>query len=182
MQFSEADSARLEAALIRLGQVGSESEIRQVLADVAAPIVAAISALAPVDEGLLRRSVRTRFVKRPSRGVYTQVISVDAMRRAFAETRSGGVASRVSAGGTGQSRVKVYYASFVEYGHKIGSRKSGIENVYWHNEYGRKLIAHRIDHRMGSVPEKPFLRPAFDARESAAIETIEQKMLALIPW
>ena len=170
MKFPEADAARIEAALSRIAEVAGEEVLREVLEAAAAPVFSEIRSRAPRGKTeLLSRSIRSRFRKSPRKGLFAQTIAVDAMRREVASTRRRrGVPSD-------RGRYEVYYAGFVEYGHRIASgdeRRLG----------GRMEKTTSTAGPGGMVPENPFLRPAYDAREGEAMAIIEQKLMSLITW
>lgn len=89
-------------------------------------------ARAPVRTGTLRKNIKVRAATRLKRGnIGVQVLA-----------------------GKGDYLGDVFYASFIEFGHRRGKRKGG------------KVT--RLEDKREEVPPKPFMRPAFDAAKHRA--------------
>lgn len=154
---------------------------RKALREGAKVIQAAAQAKAPVDTGLTRSAIKVRAAKRQKRGRF-------------------GVAVQV---GEGDYRGETFYASFLEYGHKMGKRSQGLgarsrresrklrSEARANKAIGKKgtLFRERQERYWASegrrralkeggerkqVPPRPFMRPAFDeSKEQAARKVIE---------
>ena len=85
----------------------------------------------PVDTGALRKSLKLRAGKKRKRGVVAIVVQT----------------------GAGFFQGETYYGGFVQFGHRIGSRKLGD---------ARKM-----------VPANPFLTRAYDAKKDQALRLTE---------
>ena len=161
-----------EALAAQLGQLGkrvSGQVVRQALTAAAKPIQAAARAAAPVDTGLLARSMAVKG-KQIRPGLTAMVVTTTCTRKAYARAHGSLAHSRKGAA-VGSGRYAVFYASFVEYGHRIGKHTAG------------KVGSGRIKPRKGAatggsvdVPAEPFMRPAFDANEAAAITIISDEL------
>lgn len=84
---------------------------------------------------------------------------------------------------------RYWYANFVEYGHRIGSRwGSGVERAY----YSERVLTKRgywqtkkkvqvVNDSRGHVPAKPFMRPAWDNNKEQALEAVRAYLAERIP-
>jgi HK97 gp10 family phage protein len=138
-------------------------------------MLAAAQQQAPVDTGLLKRGLKVQ--PRANRGGVAMLVSATVSRKAAMAARFG---RRLASGG--QSAYELFYASFVELGHKRGSRKLrsvtkarvNITARRGRTRYAatRVKIVETIDNR-GPVPARPFMRPAFEATRENAVAAIE---------
>ena len=65
-----------------------------------------------------------------------------------------------------QSELDAYYGVWVEYGHWYVPKRPK----------NKSKKEHRAAHRNKFIPEHPFLRPAFEAKKSAAISAMREKL------
>ena len=78
-----------------------------------------------------------------------------------------------------KSNKDAYYWKFVEFGHRIGTRKSG----YLAKEHGRSQLERfrgAGGESRGFVPARPFLRPAFEATKQRASLAIRDRLAELL--
>ena len=128
---------------------------------------------APVVTGRLKRAIYTKYIRElsdPWKATY------------YVGVRKGKRYVRLNA----KRDMDAYYAKFVEYGHftrragskfaKIGYRKSNVGQV------NNELLASEV--QTGAVrwvPAQPFMRPAWDAKQDAALEALKSYMQKRIP-
>jgi HK97 gp10 family phage protein len=124
--------AKLERKLKALDAKVSKKIVTKALRAGAKIILTAAKAAAPKQSGTLKKSLKVRAGKR-KKGTVRFVVQT----------------------ATGDFKGETYYAAFLEYGHKAGSRK--LEN--------RKVI-----------PAKPYLGPAFDSKKEEAAKAIADSM------
>jgi len=120
----------LQRKLAALGRTGANKVLRKALRAGAKVIRTEAQANAPVLTGDLRANIRVRAMKRRKQGVGVRVVV-----------------------GDGWYQGDQFYGAFLEFGHRVGSRRLGDARA--------------------TVEPKPFMRPAFDQKKDAAISEIE---------
>lgn len=122
------------------------------LAQAAKPILAAARARAPVDTGRERRAIYSKRSK---------------LSRPELERRIIGVAYRKKILGRFP-----FYWKFVEFGHRVGNRKTGYlqKNGRGSGHTGTVSV----------VPARPFMRPAFELHKGEALEILTRELAAEI--
>ncbi len=125
--------------------------LQAALAAGARPIVAEAKALAPVDTGTLRRAIYS--FRNSDSTPENQIRSIGV--------RSG---RRYQAKGKRKNQ-DAYYWKWVEFGHRIGTRKTGYLKKT-NRPQGKGGTS------SGMVPARPFLRPAFESEKNQALDSI----------
>jgi hypothetical protein len=139
-----------------------------------APMLAAMRANIHDRTGTLASGLRIRTKVDGMR--FTCLVQSSVQRQAFFAKRQSSSYAKWAAGDT--SGYDVYYGPWVESGHLIGKRPKGGLSLHTvgYTPAGKAIRRYNNDEvadNRGSVPEHPFVRPAYDRNEAQAIETIE---------
>lgn len=118
--------------------------IRSALKAAGAPILQEALALVAVRSGRLKKSLKLRN-KSAGKGRYAVLISATAAARA--------------------GRDEVHYQGFVEYGHRVARKATGLFRDIGRGEPTSEQINPR-----------PYLRPAFDRNEERAVEVLSREL------
>lgn len=142
----------VETALAALGEVARtvrNKVLRKAVNAASRLVLDAARALVPKDTGMLRKSLGVRIQTYRGSG---KVVAVIGPRTGYTRTRSGtqqtALGRKIKETGRNPSK----YAHLVEYGHALVR--------------GGKVA--------GSVPAKPFLRPAFETNKGQLAETMSR--------
>ena len=142
------DSSGLELAFDSLSKAVRGRIARDALRAGSVPVVAAIRAAAPQKTGLLASGFRASMPRQDRPERIAMLIRSVTTRARFASAHP---RKTVAAGGA-SDRYRVYYGTFVEFGHKA----SGIAGE--------------------DVPAHPFVRPSVDSTSQEALDIIEDKI------
>lgn len=174
------DFAGFDEALRAIGQLagpGLNAVIVRALDTGAKRIVAAAKAKCPVRTGALRESIRTQEPKIFVDAIATRVLAGSQVVKGAGP---GGRSAIVGANHLGDP----YYAHMVEYGHKVGIRKSRkskprksgkLNQKNWESWLSAKPPV-PVAALEKEVPAQPFMRPAFEEQKEAVVAHIEQKV------
>ena len=170
--------AEFEKKLRALPGKVARKVVRQALREGAKIIQAEAKARVPVDSGKLKKSIKVRAAKSRKKGTAAVVVQT----------------------GQGDFKGETFYGAFLEYGHKLGARRSSATtkdlrkqaadlrqyrkttgDKRW--ESTEKSLRDRAkrsyaDDQSGrtDVPPRPYMRPAFDSKKEAAERTIAAKL------
>lgn len=146
-----------------LGKAGSRKVVRDGLRRAIGPMLAAAKSAAPVATGLLRGSIKAKAFRQEGGKFAVGVQTFTTRRIAFKKRFGLKLSGKPSAG-----KYIVFYARFLEFGFRRGSRRG--ERMRQLQSAVRGVA--RADKRE-QVPAihggKGFLRPAWDARENLMI-------------
>jgi HK97 gp10 family phage protein len=149
MEVKVTGLKELRDALVRKIPLEMQGKVLQkAMGPAARLIVNAARVRAPVDTGRMRKAIYAARDKRNSKPTFeARVVTV---RRGKKKDDPKGA----------------YYWKFVEFGHRIGTSKTG---------YLAKKGSSGA-----TVPPKPFLRPAFEGNKHAALQSIRQNLAVQI--
>jgi HK97 gp10 family phage protein len=120
--------------------------------------------------GTLKRSIIVKWIRELSKyGMSTFYVTVRSGKKYRKQGKKGNLSQ------------DAYYWRYVEFGHKIVPRFKGKYTDYALKGRTRQTgLAIRRRNATGSVPPKPFIRPAFESKKQEALNAIINRLTAAV--
>lgn len=165
----------LERKLTGLGPKVSRRVVSKAMRDGAKVIQRSIKANTPVRSGLLKKSVKVK-AKSDGPGRFVAMVTSTVTKGTMLSMRK----KRKS---TSTVDWKVFYGAFLEFGHRLGSRRGRITGkrkvVIGTSKKGHAVTRIRnvlANDTRGTVPPKPYVRPGFERGRNEAESVIREQL------